>query len=114
MSFADKDQLDSNFLGKKIRQARERCGLSQEELAAEMGLGQRAISELENGRRRLAVTEVPQLASILDVPLLYFLFEEDSTDTRDQMLLEQFHQLPSDHLQYMAIDILRLLVKNLA
>lgn len=109
----DKNHLNSRYLGQKIRDARERCGLSQEELAAEMGLGQRAISELENGKRKLSVSEVPQLASILDVPLLFFFAEDDNPNIRDEMLLEQFHQLPSDDLKNMAIDIVRLLVKNL-
>lgn len=113
MRILDKKLLDAIALGKKIRQAREQCGLSQEELASEMGLGQRAISELENGNRRLAVTEVPILASIIDVPLLFFFAEDDSPNMRDQLLLEQFQQLPSAQLQNMAIDILRLLVKNL-
>lgn len=106
--------MDASYLGRKIREARERRGLSQEELASEMGLGQRAISELENGKRRLAVAEVPQLASTLDVPLLYFFRETDNGTLLDQMLLEQFHQLPSDQLQNMAIEMLRLLVKNLS
>lgn len=113
MSFADNTDLDSYQLGQKIREARERQGLSQEELASQLGLGQRAISELENGKRRLAVTEVPILAAILDVPLLYFLSDARSTTERDEILLEQFHLLPSDDMQQMVIDMVRLLVKTL-
>lgn len=113
MSFADNLILDPQHLGQKIRAARERRGLSQEELASEMGIGQRGISELENGKRRLAVTEVPHLAEVLDVPFMYFLSDTDNLTELDETLLEQFHQLPSPDIQEMVIEMVRLLAKTL-
>ena len=111
MPKTDKKVLNSQELGLRIRRAREQQGLSQEELAAEMGLGQRAISELENGKRRLAVAEVSDLARVLDVPVLYF-FGDDLTPTDlDIALLEQFHNLPSVGAQKTVIEIVRLLAQ---
>lgn len=114
MIFTDNTNLNSQLLGLKIRKARERQGLSQEELAAEMGIGQRGISELENGKRRLAVTEVPLLAMVLDVPFMYFFSDTDQRTEYDAVLLEAFHQLPSAELQEMVIEMVRLLSKTLS
>jgi transcriptional regulator with XRE-family HTH domain len=113
MIITDKCILNPQKLGQRVRQARERQGLSQEELAAEMGLGQRAISELENGKRRLSVTEVPDLARVLDVPFLYFFGDDLTPDDLDMALLAQFHQLPSVDVQKTLIEIARLLVKTM-
>jgi HTH-type transcriptional regulator/antitoxin HipB len=113
MRITDKDILDSQELGLRIRRAREKQGLSQEELAAEMGLGQRAISELENGKRRLAVAEVPTLAHVLDVPILYFFGDDLTPVDLDIALLEQFHILPSIDARRTVVEIIRLLAQTM-
>jgi repressor LexA len=94
-------------LGKRIRQAREQKGLSQEELAAHVSRDQRAISEYENGKRRLSVTDLPTFASVLDVPLMYFFADEITTQDLNYLLLEEFNHLPSPELQQYAIELLR-------
>ena len=64
--------MDPKILGERIREARERAGISQEDLAVAVGKDQRAISEYENGKRKLSVTDLPMFARTLRVPLLYF------------------------------------------
>ena len=100
----------SNHLGQRIRQAREKRGLSQWELATALGIGQRGISELENGNRKLAVSELPILSDTLGVSILYFLegtlLEQDAFD---QLLLLHFKSIPSDDLKKSVIEIARIL-----
>ena len=55
-------------LGQRIRTAREAQGLSQEEFAARISRDQRAVSEYENGKRKITVTDLPRLAEVLGVP----------------------------------------------
>jgi transcriptional regulator with XRE-family HTH domain len=100
--------LDAKWLGFRIRQARERRGLSQEELASAVTKDQRAISEYENGRRKLAVTDLPVFAAVLGVPLMYFFEEEAEMFQDDDLLLTYFHQLPSSEARQAALDILRI------
>lgn len=109
MKFADKLILNPETLGQRIRQAREKRGLSQEELASALNLGQRAISELENGKRRLPVTDVPKLAQVLDVSILYFFGDEIRLDDLDIALLKEFHSLPNNQIRQTVIEMLRLL-----
>lgn len=64
MSFKD--------IGLKIQLAREEKGLSQEQLAKAMGCSQSALSNYEKGKRRLYLSQLELLATILDKPLEYF------------------------------------------
>ena len=98
-------------MGRRIRQARERRRLSQEELAGAIGKDQRSISEYENGRQRLAVVDLPELAAALDVPVRYFFEDEDAPTDLDEVLLEYFHQLSSRDAQLVAVHIVRVLAE---
>jgi len=44
--------MDAKIIGRRIRTARERLGLSQEALATAIGRDQRTVSEYENGKRQ--------------------------------------------------------------
>lgn len=87
--------------------------MSQTELAKALGIGQRGISELENVKRKLAVSELPLLAKILDVSVLYFLegtmLEEDQLS---EILLHHFNAIQEDELKKSLIDIARILSKT--
>lgn len=102
--------FDEKTLGFRIKQAREKRGLSQAELARGLGIGQRGISELENGKRKLAVSELPILADVLEVPILYFIegamLQQGSLD---QLLLLHFQAIQSDDLKKSIIEIARIL-----
>ncbi|MFC1959361.1 helix-turn-helix domain-containing protein [Chloroflexota bacterium] len=79
--------------GVRIRQAREKRGISQDELAALIKKDQRAISEYETGKRRLAAVDLPLLAKVLDVSLLYFFEDDANVHDLDHAILEEFHVL---------------------
>ncbi len=97
------------MLGARIRAARERLGLSQEQLAAAVSKDQGAISEYEIGKRRLSAVDLPALARALDVPLLYF-YEGDILESDvDRLLLTEFRRLPTLEAKQAVIDIVRIL-----
>lgn len=98
--------MNPKWLGLRIRQARELRGMSQEDLAAAVSKDQRAISEYENGKRKLAVTDLPAFATVLEVPVLYFFEDEVDAHDLDAALLNYFHELPTPETRQAAIDIL--------
>ena len=64
-----------NISGERVRRARERAGLSQEQLAVRLqldglGLTQKAISRRETGERVVADYELVHLARALEVGVL--------------------------------------------
>lgn len=56
-------------LGKRIRCLRDQRGLSQEDLAERLGINRVAISQIENGERKVCAEEMNQLAKIFDTSL---------------------------------------------
>lgn len=95
-------------IGQNIRAARERKKLSQEELARRIGKDQTAISEYENGKRKLTVTDLPAFAAALDVTIGYFFHGEMEANELEQALLHEFNRIPDQHKQD-ALSVLRVL-----
>jgi transcriptional regulator with XRE-family HTH domain len=60
-------------LGKKLRQAREAAGLSQQGLAQRLGITFQQIQKYERGANRIAASRLVSIARALDKPLSYFL-----------------------------------------
>ena len=70
-----------NISGPRIREARVKAGMSQEELAVRMQLaglqmGQMAVSQIETGKRLVPDFELPLLAAALGVTTDWLLGKE--------------------------------------
>jgi transcriptional regulator with XRE-family HTH domain len=113
MRFKDNTPLDSKLLGSRVRQARERLGLSQEEFAALVSKDQGAISEYENGKRRISAVDLPTFAQVLNVPLLYFYEGEIGVHDLERAMLQEFQYLPSSEAKQAVIEIIRILTNTL-
>ena len=101
--------MDQRELGKRIRRARERIGMSQEALAESVERDQKAISEYETGKRKLPAIELPTYAHALGVPISYFFDDEFHVDDLDQLLLQEFHFLSELEDRQAAIQAVRLI-----
>lgn len=70
-----KDKMASSLeIGRKIRQARDEMNLSQSDLGKKME-NQRshaAISDIERGKTKLGISELKEIAIILNKPLDFF------------------------------------------
>jgi len=71
-------ELDA--IARRVRQCRERVGLSQEALGEIIGLSRSSIVELEGGRRKVDVTVLRALARALGTSPLGLFGEEDDED----------------------------------
>lgn len=101
--------VNQRELGLRIRRARERIGISQEALADVIERDQKAISEYENGKRKLPAIELPTYARALGVPISYFFDENFQIDDLDQLLLQEFHFLDNQDDKQAAIQAVRLI-----
>lgn len=59
-------------LGKRIRLARMNMGMTQEELANEIGISSKSISALEVGRVEASISQIQAIAVVLEEPVSYF------------------------------------------
>lgn len=113
MQNMDKNSLNLEEFGERLRYARERKGLSQEALAHLLNKDQRAVSEYEMGKRRIYAVDIPVLAQALDMPILYFFGEDLNIHDLDGELLKHFHQLPTPKTKAVAVEYIRLLTETL-
>jgi transcriptional regulator with XRE-family HTH domain len=61
------DKFNKN-LGLKIKKIREKIGLSQEALAIKLRISRVAISQIENGSRKISAQEIVQFAETFNIP----------------------------------------------
>ena len=60
-------------IGHKLQKAREEAGLSQGELARQLGCTQSSLSNYELGKRRLYLADLQRISEILGKPVTFFL-----------------------------------------
>lgn len=72
--------MGTKDIGRKLQQAREDAGLSQEQLASMLGCAQSTLSNYEKGKRRLYLTQLENIAEILNRPIEYFLETSNSNN----------------------------------
>src|SRR3990167_8174868 len=56
------DEQERRRLGDRLREARKYLGLKQEEVAAYLKIPRTALTDIENGQRRVEAIELPRLA----------------------------------------------------
>ena len=61
------DGTDHAAIGARLRWAREQAGLSQGQVARELGLHRPTVSQIEAGKRRLKADEVAAFAALYEV-----------------------------------------------
>lgn len=79
----------SEFTGKKLKEARVKKGLSQDEAANLMNVAKRAISEMEAGKRSISA-DVAQFSRIYNVDVRELLFVEFTEAGDEQRLTAKY------------------------
>jgi len=73
---SDPMDLQQSRLGSLLKEAREYLGLSQESVAAKLGMPRASVSALESGKRKVSSLELKRLAQLYKRPLSHFLTDE--------------------------------------
>lgn len=61
-----------SFIGRRIRQFRWTCGVTQADIASHLGVGLQQIEAYERGEARITAVRLFQIAERLDVPVTVF------------------------------------------
>lgn len=105
--------LDAKTIGRRIKEARERRGMLQNELAQRLGRSQRALSDYEAGNFLVKIPELVSIADILETPVLYFIQGETSPaaalDEQSVEMLNQLRRLSRPEDRNRAIELVRIL-----
>ncbi|WP_090298900.1 helix-turn-helix transcriptional regulator [Ensifer sp. YR511] len=62
-------------IGKRVLQRRNALGLSQSQLAQQLGISFQLVHNIESGKTRVSATRLQRLSLILRAPIEYFLEE---------------------------------------
>lgn len=62
----------NEYIGNKVREHKERKGLSTRELSKRLGISHSYLSRMENGKRVISAKRLEEISSILDVPIQEF------------------------------------------
>ncbi|MBO8169311.1 MAG: helix-turn-helix transcriptional regulator [Thermoanaerobacteraceae bacterium] len=76
------------MLGKRIREARERKGLKQVDLAKLTGLANSTICDIEKDRIKPSIDSLAKIAEAMELPISYFIPSRYENNVR---------RFPNDH-----------------
>lgn len=80
-----------SMICKKIRKLREAKQWSQESIAYQLGISQRAYSKIENGTTQLSVQRLAQLAHLFEMTTTELLLE-DKNDTMEEKRIKELEE----------------------
>lgn len=72
------DEEERRRLGDRLREARKYLGLKQEEVAAYLTIPRTALTDIENGQRRVEAIELTRLAKLYRQPVSFFTGEDEA------------------------------------
>lgn len=79
--------IDQEELGRRLKQARESCGLSQDDAAQEMGMGRATIAQIELGNRSVSGLELSKFSHLYARDIREFLAPSFSAEGLTAVLL---------------------------
>lgn len=83
-------EIDAH-VGKKLRHIRNLRGLSQEKLAAQIGLTFQQLQKYENGTNRVSASVLYEFSNILQVPISSFFEGLEDQNTKSEKMLNKKH-----------------------
>src|SRR4051794_41521024 len=91
--------IDQTTIGRRLKEARTNCGLTQEAAAEAVGIPRTAVVAIESSKRSLSTLELSQFAKLYHRPVTYF-FEESANaiEPADLVLARQFPGYEEDLL----------------
>ena len=73
------DDVERRRLGERLREARKYLGLKQEEVATYLKIPRTALTDIENGQRRVEAIELTRLAKLYRQPVAFFTGEDEAS-----------------------------------
>lgn len=83
--------IDQTTIGRRLKEARTNCGLTQEAAAEAVGIARTAVVNIEAGKRAISTLELSKFAKLYHRPVTYFFEGNDaaSVEPADLILARQ-------------------------
>ena len=118
---------DNEFIGRRLRQLRERAGLSQNAVGDLLEVSYQQIQKYERGVNRISVEKLQRLAAALRVPIMTFfddpslppslqeqtaegtaLYQPTPLSSRERDLLQWFRTIQDEELRVCLVTLMQL------
>ena len=96
-------------VGKNIQAARERAGLTQDELSERIGIGEKSLSAIERGAVGISLSTLKKVCEELMITSDYLIFGEKTNDMRENDV-----KGISERLLHLSLEEYRIVCKVLA
>lgn len=87
---SERQELDHEQLGNRLREAREFLGYSQEYVADRLGIPRASVSAIETGKRKVSSLELKQLSQLYKRPVEELLADGETDETADETVAALF------------------------
>ena len=94
--------LEDDFyklIGEKIRISRQALGLSQDDLAKEVGLRRTSITNIESGQQKIQIYTLYLISQFLNMPIYSLLPSDDAQETDKKQLISSQKVITSEGQQ---------------
>ena len=79
--------IDQAELGKRLKQAREACGMTQDQAGQEMEMARATVAQIESGNRTVSGLELSRFSYLYARDIREFFSDEFSADSLASVLL---------------------------
>lgn len=100
--------LTSKEIGFRLKQLRQRTGISQEKLAELVGVSTNQLQKYESGANMMNAEKLQLLSAALSVPVQeFFISREDVLPLalEEKLLLESYRAIPNDEVKRSILTI---------
>jgi transcriptional regulator with XRE-family HTH domain len=112
----EEEERYGKYIKAKIKEARERSGLTQTELASKLGRTQAYFSKLESGELVVSIVELLGIAQFTNTPIQNFLPIQDANKEdltgQEWQLLTLFRKIEDDRIRGIALNQMRQLAEE--
>ena len=94
--------IDYKLIGERIKQARKRCGMTQEVLAEKLNVSIGYVSQVERGITKISLDLLGAISSILDCDVALFISESAiySNDYLEDEIVREIRKLDNKKRKY--------------
>lgn len=107
--------MDNKELGKRIKELRKSRNLKQDDLASMLEISRGQISNLENGRRSLNLSQLEKLCSLFRVDMSFFGIQPDAKETIELLerakLIFESDNVPSTEKEELYNQLMKIYLK---
>lgn len=101
--------LDSEFIGKRVRNVREIHEMTQKKFAEKMHMTQQTLSRYENGTTPIPYTELENISVEFNVPVGYFFGLEIDGVSDEELILVEYYRKIDERLKHRVFDLMKAL-----